>query len=87
MRRSLSLVLILLSIISSVCFAAAPPDSGLAPMLQNVMPAVVNIKAKIKVTDFKTLQELQKRRSGRPGDNNDSSSNIFVSIASGDCRC
>ncbi len=41
--------------------AASPTDNSLAPMLQRVMPAVVNIRAKIKITDFNTLREIQKQ--------------------------
>lgn len=42
--------------------APGPVDNSLAPMLQKVMPAIVNIRAQIRITDFNTLMELQKLR-------------------------
>lgn len=58
-------------------YAATPLDNSLAPMLQKVLPAVVNIRAQIKVLDYSTLNRLQ-REQGNP-DNNGK----FISIASG----
>ncbi|HEX4044335.1 MAG TPA: Do family serine endopeptidase [Gammaproteobacteria bacterium] len=60
--------------------ATTPVDTSLAPMLQNVLPAVVNIKAQIKITDLNTLREIQRQQQGggnRGGNNsdNDSSNN------------
>lgn len=84
MKRLLSLVL--LCLISTSIFAAPVLDSNLSSVLQSVMPAVVNIRAKIKITDFNTLQEMQKQRAGKSGNGNDTNqpiSDTFVSVASG----
>lgn len=52
-----------LGLLTANCFAGAPSlAQGLAPMLQKVLPAVVNIRAQIKITDFATLERLQKER-------------------------
>lgn len=69
-----------------VSFAANPIDTSIAPMLQTVLPAVVNIKAQIKVTDFRTLQELMKRKresQEEGGPNNQTIPNTFLSVGSG----
>lgn len=69
---------------SKSIFAAVPLDASIAPMLQKVLPAVVNIKAQVKVTDFNTLKELQKqngRKQAQPGETNIPST--FVSVGSG----
>lgn len=65
-------------------FAETPPNPTLAPMLKTVLPAVVNIKAIIKITDFNTWQALKKQQ--RSSSNNDDDNNvprIFTSVASG----
>jgi len=81
MNRLLSSLILFLFCINA--FAAAPLDTGLAPILQQVMPAVVNIKAKIKITDFATLQELQRQGGLKQNNNGQPIPNTFVSIASG----
>jgi serine protease Do len=48
--------------LASSTFAAIPVESSLAPMLQRVLPAVVNIKAQIRITDFSVLKEMEKQR-------------------------
>ncbi len=68
--------------ISTASFSATPVDGSLAPMLQTVLPSVVNIRAQVKVTDFNTLRELQKQR-GKSGSDGDDSLGNYVSIASG----
>lgn len=83
---SLSLFSMLALICSPYLFAATPtPDNSLAPMLQTVMPAVVNVKAQIKITDFNVLQELQRRRQQQPqrGDNSNQPLDTVTSVASG----
>ena len=77
-----SIVLILT--MSAPSFSSTPIDTSLAPMLQSILPAVVNIKAQIKITDFNTLREMIKERSKEP-DNEDSQApdNMYISIASG----
>ncbi len=77
------LTLILLTLYTLTSYAAIPLDNSFSTMLQGVMPAVVNVKAKVKVTDFNTLQELQRQRGIKPGSNDQGLPNIFVSIASG----
>jgi serine protease Do len=73
----------LLSFFCASSFSAAPVDSSLAPMLQAVLPAIVNIRAKIKVTDFNTWRELQKQRGNKAEDSNQPIPNTYVSVASG----
>lgn len=72
-------IIIFSLMVSSVSFASAPVESSIAPMLQAVLPAIVNIKADIKVTDLDTLRELQKQR----GKESKSDQDTFVSVASG----
>ncbi|OGT37065.1 MAG: hypothetical protein A3F12_01080 [Gammaproteobacteria bacterium RIFCSPHIGHO2_12_FULL_38_14] len=76
--------------VTQTSFAAVPLNTTIAPMLQNVLPSIVNIKAQIKVTDVNTLQELQKERennnkeNNNPNDDTDQSlPDIFSSVASG----
>lgn len=80
--------LLLLSAISlafePACYAgAAPADSSLSSMLQPVLPAVVNIKAQIKVTDFNTLREIVKQRRSNPEDDGQPIPTTFTSVGSG----
>lgn len=94
-RKTLSFIILMLTtLISTASYSATPIDTSLAPMLQHVLPAVVNIKAQIKVTDFNTLREIIKQRRGsqensrgNSNDNSDSSDqtlpSTFVSVASG----
>src|SRR3990167_4726002 len=74
----------------TTAYANPPLDASIAPMLQTVLPVVVNIKAQIKITDFATLRELQKQR----GDNDKNKNNneddgqqplpsTYVAIATG----
>lgn len=72
-------------IISTAIWAGSPVDASIAPMLQKVLPAVVNIRAQIKITDFNTLQELQKQRNkGQDNTGNDQAiPNSFTSVGSG----
>src|SRR3990167_3006435 len=72
-------------IMMSTSSAASIPSATtntLAPLLQKVLPAVVNIRAQIKITDFDTLKELQKQRK-QEGDNSNTPANTAVSVASG----
>jgi serine protease Do len=62
-------------------FASIPMTAtSLAPMLAKALPAVVNIRADIKITDLTTLYQLQKQRGGDMGGN---IPDTFLSIASG----
>ena len=63
--------------------ASAPTDATIAPMLQNIMPSIVNVKAQIKVTNYNVLRELQKRRQQQGDNSNQALSGILSSIASG----
>lgn len=83
MKKLFSLFILLVSTIS---VAAPPPvDTSIAPMLQKVMPAIVNIRAQIKITDFTTLREVQKQRQRKNAEGEDLSviPNTFVSMGSG----
>ncbi len=84
-QKSLTIVISLtLLIISPVSMSAAPPiDASISPMLQKVMPSIVNIRAQIKITDFNTLQELLKQRRNQPQGGDQAIPNTFVSVGSG----
>lgn len=69
--------------ISTNSFSAVPIDSSIAPMLQKALPAVVNIRAQVKVTDFNTLRELIKRRGLENNTDDQPIPNTFVSVGSG----
>lgn len=64
-RRLLALLFICPTLFVAHCFAGMPSNtqSSLAPMLQKVLPSVVNIRAQIKITDMTTLNRLQKEHS------------------------
>jgi len=80
-----SFLIIFSLLISTSSFSTQVPlDNSLAPMLKNVMPAVVNIKAQIKVTDFNTLREIIKQRNNNRNNSGDANpAGVFVSVASG----
>lgn len=65
-------------------FAAIPVENSISPMLQKVLPAVVNIRAQIKITDFNMLLELQKSQGANPNaQSNQPLPGTFVSVGSG----
>ncbi len=64
-------------------YAETLPTTTLAPMLKTVLPAVVNIKAMIKITDFNTWQALKKQQRSSNDDDNPNLPRIFTSVASG----
>lgn len=71
---------------TSASYAANPIDTSIAPMLQNVLPSVVNIKAQIKVTDLNTLRDIIKQRKGKEEDSDNTDQSLpssYVSVASG----
>src|SRR5690242_19916752 len=75
---------ILLSCIIHVnCHASIPTDNSLAPMLQKVLPAVVNIRAQVKVTDLNTLNRLQQELGQDSSNQGNQIPDKFVSVASG----
>lgn len=79
--RMFVLILALGSLFISTCFAALPTDSSLAPMLQKILPAIVNVRAQVKITDIGTLNklEIERRKRGDTGEIPDS----LLSLASG----
>lgn len=50
------------------CFAGVPNSTAnsLAPMLQKVLPSIVNIRAQVRITDISTLNKIQKEH-GKQG--------------------
>lgn len=69
---------------SQSSFAVTPVDTSIAPMLKNVLPAIVNIRGQIKITDFNILQQLEKERRLRANsDDNTPIPNTLTSIGSG----
>jgi serine protease Do len=58
--------LILLSIGKTAFAASTPVDPGLAAMLKKATPAIVHIKAKIKITDFAMLYEILRQQQVAP---------------------
>ncbi len=84
-RQTLTLFVFFISFIQMSAFAS-PSQNNLAPMLQKVLPAVVNIRADIKITDFNTLNQLQKEKGNNSNNSNNSNSDvpdIYLSIGSG----
>lgn len=80
MKRFLCIFALL---IPTFCFATAmPADPTLAPMLEKVLPTIVNIKAVIKINDFATLRMLlqQGRIPLQPGQ---PLQDIYTTVASG----
>lgn len=83
-----AITLFFLGLLSSAVFAGATPgDTSLAPLLQRILPAIVNVKAKIKITDFAALQEIQRQQNqqnAKQGNNNNQQvPDNFTSIGSG----
>ncbi len=69
--RSLFTWLLLLTAIGyEVCYAEGSMTSSLAPMLQKVLPSVVNIRAQIKITDMNLLNKIEKETNQNPNSNN-----------------
>lgn len=85
LMRLLSLFLVTFTalLISTANLAATLMDTSLAPMLQTVLPSVVNIKAQIKITDFNTLREIQKQRSQNNDNDDQPLPNSYTSLGSG----
>lgn len=81
-RFSTCFLLILGFFLSQNCLAVTPVDNSLAPMLKNIMPAIVNIRGLIKITDYNMLRELQKEKRLRVDENAPIPNNL-TSIGSG----
>ena len=61
--RPFSLMLLCLaSWITTAAWAGPAPSSSLAPMLEKIMPSIVNIRAEVKITDLATLNRIQKNQ-------------------------
>src|SRR5579872_6299012 len=84
MKTIYKLFFLLSALLSFSCYASTPPVTGsLAPMLQKVLPAVVNIRAQIKITDFATYSRLQRENKDGNTLTPDNAPDKFLSIASG----
>lgn len=78
MKKMLKIFVLFLSMISLHCFANVPVDFTLSPMIQKTSPAVVNIRAQIKVMNYDRLSPLDRQRL-----NPDQIPNAILSVASG----
>ncbi len=67
--------------LTTSALASLPMDNSIAPMLKKVLPAIVNIKAQIKITDYAVLREMEKQRE-KSGENTPPTDKI-LSVASG----
>lgn len=56
--------MLLIGLFSIKSFATMPMAYSLAPVIEKVSPAVVNIKAQIRAIDYDSLSQLQKRSQG-----------------------
>ena len=83
MKKPIQLLFLCLAslFLLSSAFASIPLELSLAPMLQKVLPAIVNIKAQIKITDYAVLRELEKQKE-KSGENTPPSDKV-LSVASG----
>jgi len=70
-------------IISLPSMAAASTENSLAPILEHVLPSIVNIKAQIKVTDVAALQELMRQKRNSQNNTDQAIPSDFTSVASG----
>lgn len=81
-RHLFQTIFLFSSFICLAVHATLPADNSLAPMLQKVLPAVVNIRAQVKITDIATYNRLQREQAQRGGDDS-AKPDKFVSVASG----
>ncbi len=83
LRQTLAILFFCGLLFSPQSYANLPEaNTSLAPMLQKVLPAVVNIRADIKITDLATLNRLQQERGSQPN-NNSEIPDTFLSVGSG----
>jgi serine protease Do len=75
-RATLTFLFIISCFISQNSMASTPVNPSLAPMLDKVLPSVVNIRAQIKITDINTLSKLERSQRGAVPDK-------FLSVGSG----
>lgn len=78
-----SILLTLLSGWIIHCQAGIPTSTSLAPMLEKVMPSIVNIKAQIKIVDYATLSRLQKENKSHKKNDNEPLPDKLMSMGSG----
>lgn len=74
-------VLFFLLIFTMPSFAGTLPNNSLAPMLQKVLPSVVNIRAQIKIKDIATLNKMERNKQGTDGGG--AVPDKFLSVGSG----
>ncbi len=74
----LKILFLLCSLMSLNCFANIPADFSLSPMIEKTSPAVVNIRAQIKVMSYDRLSPLDRQKL-----NPNEIPNAILSIASG----
>lgn len=75
-RTTLTFLLMFGIFINESSLASTPVNPSLAPMLQKILPSVVNIRAQIKITDISTLNKMQKNERGAVPDK-------YLSVGSG----
>lgn len=81
-QLSLAVLTFIAFSLSHLAWSETPPNTSIAPMLQTVLPSVVNIKSQIKITDLATWRELRKQKQNSD-DSDDALPRIFNSVASG----
>jgi serine protease Do len=81
LNHALIFVLIFSWFTSTTSVAATAANVSLAPMLQKVLPSIVNIRAQIKITDLNTLNRIQKNQPQK--DNDAPVPDKFLSVGSG----
>lgn len=79
LRSLLMLTLVISSFFFSHAHASGVITTSLAPMLEKVLPAIVNIRAQVKITDLTLLSKLEKSRKN----NTDTIPNQALSSGSG----
>jgi len=82
-RKCLILLLVLSALTSTLSFAATAANASLAPMLQKVLPTIVNIRAQIKITDLSTLNRIQKSQDNQDKENDGAVPDKYLSVGSG----
>ena len=77
--RIAAIILILLGISSNSYSTENGFGTSIAPMLQKILPSIVNIRAQIKITDVNMLNKLQKMQPSENGEIPDK----YLSVGSG----
>ncbi|OGT37514.1 MAG: hypothetical protein A3F11_02535 [Gammaproteobacteria bacterium RIFCSPHIGHO2_12_FULL_37_14] len=83
--RTITIIFFFISNLTAHVYAAAPADTTIAPMLKSVLPAIVNVRAQIKV-DLNALREMQKRNKTKDSEDDrllPPVSDTVISVASG----